>query len=221
MKTIKLLAISSLLALGAVACGDDDGPAMIDAAATFDAPPTIDSAVPMPDAGPPPKPTPGTRIDRMGRPAINTALNHTFDGNAATKGAAKDAYNAAATTDWQTFVPEFRVNQGILDSLDANCGNALAADLAPTRYAGIAGVLADDQLYVNTASVTCGVYLAVEANATGLISNMNCGGRSLTDDVIETSYSVLATSGISGVDDTIAANDVAFQATFPYLAAPH
>src|SRR5438045_6193332 len=45
--------------------------------------------------GPPAPPALGAQIDRMGRPAINTALNNTFNADAASKGKAKDAYNAA------------------------------------------------------------------------------------------------------------------------------
>jgi len=100
MKTV----LFAMLALG---CGDNnktpDGGGV-------DAPP-----MPIP-----PKPQLGAQIDRMGRPAISTALNHVFDTDTTTKTAAKDAYNAAsmANTWVTTFKPEFASNLPILDALD-------------------------------------------------------------------------------------------------------
>lgn len=222
MKTINSLLLASALAFGAAACGDDDGPPPTpDAPAQPDAAGMIDGGTPD-GGGIPPKPTPGARIDRMGRPAINTALNHPFEADPAVKGMAKDDYNHAAVADWANFIPEFMGNQAIFDGLDTVCGNALAADfMGNPRYATIATVLTDDQLYVNTEGATCGAYLGVEANATGIVPNSDCGGRAPAYDVIDTSYSVLATSGLDTVDDNIDANDVAFLPDFPYLAAPH
>ncbi|MFT4704141.1 MAG: hypothetical protein ACI81R_001837 [Bradymonadia bacterium] len=55
---------------------------------------------------------------------------------------------------------------------------------------------------------------AIEEGAGG------CGGRTLGDDVIDRSYSVLAAGILTGVDDTITANDVVNSEAFPYLAAP-
>lgn len=170
-------------------------------------------------------PTLGTQIDRMGRPAINTAVNKTFasDSNAADMG--KDAYNATSDpTKWKDFVPEIQTNLAILDSLDTVCGNQLAADMTkmdPTRYAPLAGVLADDRLYVNTAGAMCTTYLAVEANALG-VANMDCGGRTLAYDVIDTSYTLLATGALDGsVGDDVPISDAAKGTMFPYLADPH
>lgn len=169
----------------------------------------------------PPPPALGAQIDRFGRPAINTALNHTFDTNQATKDAAKDAWNQAKRTDWGTYADEVAFNLGILDSLDANCGNQFLADpaLSPDRYKTLATVLADDRLWINLASDSCTTYLAVEANATGALANNDCGGRRPADDVIETSYSLLAAGLLAGVDDTITADPAKTGVeTFPYLA---
>jgi len=107
MKTI----FSATLAVLALSCGDDnnapDAPRSIDA-------PGIDAA------SFPAAPSLGAQIDRMGRPAINTALNHVLDTNDTTKTAAKDAYNQnSGPTSWQTmFVPEFAGNLPIFDALD-------------------------------------------------------------------------------------------------------
>ena len=178
--------------------------------------------------GAPMTPTPpklGAQIDRFGRPAINTALNHTFDANKATKDAAKDAYNKETdATKWAALAgAEFAKNLAILDGLDAVCGNQILAGATPVanRYAGLAGALSDDRVYVNTAGVACTTYLAVEANATGLQANMDCGGRKLDYDVIDASYSTLAKGAFGGVSDGIAADMDTKGATFPYLAVPH
>ncbi|MFO0588019.1 MAG: DUF4331 family protein [Polyangiaceae bacterium] len=171
----------------------------------------------------PKPPTLGAQIDRMGRPAINTALDHTFDTDATAKDTAKDAWNANSdASTWATYVPEVEKNLAILDSLDTVCGNQLLADKNKndaSRYAGLAGVLADDRLFVNTAGSACTQYLAVEGNAIGLANN-DCGGRRLSYDVIETSYSALAAGMLTGIDDKIAISDAAKGETFPYLAAP-
>ena len=111
----------------------------------------------------------------------------------------------------------------ILDGLDTVCGNQLLA--GPTavagRYNGLAGALANDRLFVNTAATASTQYLAVEANATGVIPNADGGGRKLAFDVIDTSYSVMAIGNITGVGDGIAATAAKTNGTtFPYLAAP-
>ena len=171
----------------------------------------------------PKPPVLGTQIDRMGRPAINTALDHTFDTDAAAKDAAKDAWNANKDpATWATYVPEVEKNLAILDSLDMVCGNQLLADKNKndaSRYAALANVLADDRLFINTAGNACTQYLAVEGNAVGLPNN-DCGGRRLSYDVIETSYSALAAGTLTGIDDKITISDAAKGETFPYLAAP-
>jgi hypothetical protein len=172
-------------------------------------------------------PTLGVQIDRMGRPAIATALVGTFDGNDTSKKATKDTYNTALIATWGTFSPEIKKNLAILDSLDGNCGNQFAANQSGARYSFLAGVLADDRLYLNAQSGTCGVYLGVEAGlvlGAGAPANVSasCGGRTPNDDVIERSYSVLAAGVLSGVDDTIGsdADTTHDLAVFPWLSAP-
>jgi hypothetical protein len=168
-------------------------------------------------------PTLGSQIERMGRPAINTATNNTFNGDSTAKGAAKDTWNEADRPGWNGFATDVATSLAILDSLDTNCGNQFLAGAMPVagRYGALAGVLADDRLWVNLAGDTCTTYLAVEANFTGALDNNDCGGRRLADDTIETSYSLLAAGALSGVDDTIAADPLKTAAEgFPYLAAP-
>lgn len=177
------------------------------------------------DAGKfPAPPTLGMQIDRMGRPAINTALNHSFDANETTKGAAKDAYNQAAPATWTSYVAEFEKNLAIIDAIDGNCTNQAFIDTTKTdatRYATLAGVLADDRLWLKTDATTCTVYLAVEANATKFVENTDCGGRRPDYDVMKESYSLLAAGALTGVTDGVATPDRAKVMAFPYMDAPH
>ncbi len=174
-------------------------------------------------------PTLGAEIDREGRPTVNTALNHSFDINAATKGAAKDAYNQdQGVAGWPAaYAPQFEANLAVLDSLSTTtapgdgCGSQLGYGSGSGGYSTLAGALADDRLYVNTAGATCAAFLAVEANALAVLPNNDCGGRRPNDDVINTIYSVVAAGQISGVSDGVDAPSSPASTTFPYLAAPH
>lgn len=211
----KLIHGFAFLGLALAACGDDGG-------SSPDAHQAPDANVP--DAGPPAPPALGTQMDRIGRPAINTALNNAFNPDNTSKQAAKDAYNTAAPADWAAQAPILAGGLGIVDGIDTVCGNQLAYDGAggtSTYYAPLAGVLADDEIYVNSASSSCTTYLAVEANALGIVPNNDCGGRVMSYDVIATSYSVLVAGQLSGIDDGIPAEAVpADPDVFPFLAAP-
>jgi hypothetical protein len=178
------------------------------------------------DAGPkvPAPPKLGTQVDRMGRPAINTALNHTFDPDAAARTGAKDAWNGDANdSTWAaTYTAEVEKNLAIFDALDGACGNQALADTTKTdatRYATLGAALADDRLWLDTSASVCSVYLAVEANATKLMTNTDCGGRQLGYDVIDQTFSLLAVGAPSGVTDGVPAKTSS--ATLPYLAAPN
>jgi hypothetical protein len=168
------------------------------------------------------------QIDRAGRSAVSTALVSTFVGDVDARGMAKDTYNAAGPADWGQHIPEIAFSLGIYDALDTVCGNqalygAANADMmnAELNYYGFAGALADDRIYVKTEGATsCGVYLAVEANATMLLANDDCGGRRPSDDTIDPTLSLLAIGGVSGVGDGIDADNVMHPAEFPWLAAP-
>jgi hypothetical protein len=176
---------------------------------------------------PPPPPLGAVQIDRMGRAGVNTALtNPFFRASVASEEsrheAVQDAYNAASDpTQWVAqFAPEIATNLAILDSLDRICGNQLLAGPQPVagRYNTLAAVLADDQLYVNTASGTCNQYLAVEANAV-----TDCGGRTPLENTIDVTYSVLATGRLSGVTNGVTADGdgTASLTAFPFLDRPN
>ena len=265
---INFLLAGSLLAI--VGCGDNTKTNKLDAGAH-------DAA---PDSGFPAAPTLGAQVDRLGRPAINTALNHTFDINSTRKQAAKDAYNQdSSPSTWQaTYVGEFMKNLGMLDYLDdgidlkdsagnnqgsaigwgavqvmapgpypslpGGCGNQFGynAMLSPvvgattptaTSYQFLAGLLADDQLIMDTAKTVCDAYLPVELDyaTAGNIPHASCGGRAPGYDVIDFSYSSLTagleafnvtiTPAIPFVKDNAAKHGDVDQATFPFLGAPH
>jgi hypothetical protein len=218
-----------------VTTGDDGGTDSAmqgnDSATTGDSPSEATS-------GPPAPPALGTQIDRMGRPAINTALNHVFDPACAAPGlcAAKDTYNADNNpANWSSadggYVPQIYGNLAIFDALDTVCGNQAGfGALATPGYGVLATVLSQDALWLNTTSTTCNQYLGVELNALG-ISNSDCGGRTLTEDTIDATYQVLA--GVSLTDagalapgpvvvtNGITAPSKAPTTTFPYFASPH
>jgi len=170
----------------------------------------------------PPAPSVGALIERMGRAGVNTAVTDPFNGDSTSKGANRDAYNVAAQSTWtDTYRDSFADNLGVFDGLDRMCGNQLLAGAAgAARYDTLAGALADDQIYVNTAAGTCTTYLAVEANATGVIANQDCGGRVPSYDAIDVTYSVFAIGALSGVNDGIANTSTLSATTFPFLADP-
>jgi hypothetical protein len=173
---------------------------------------------------PPAPPALGAPIDRMGRAGVNTAVTDPFNLNSTTKGANQDGYNAAAVpAQWASqYATRFAGNLAVLDSLDTVCGNQLLAGPAPVagRYNTLATVLADDQIYINSNSGTCNVYLAVEANAVG-ITNNDCGGRTPLVDTIDRTYSVLAAGALltDGVDRD--ADGAHSSSTFPFLLPPN
>lgn len=171
------------------------------------------------------------QIDRMGRAGINTAATSPFfresvEAEQEAHDQKSDEYNSASDpSQWVSlFGAEIAANIAILDSLDTVCGNQLLAgpNAVAGRYDALAGVLADDQLYVNTASGTCQQYLAVEGNAVG-ITNNDCGGRTPLYDTIDVTYSVVAIGQLTGVTDGIPVDTdgTASITAFPYLDTPN
>jgi hypothetical protein len=227
-------ALVALSALGfaAAGCGDDDDNGVVvvpDATvpdATVSDTGTVDTGATQPAL-----PTLGAQIDRMGRPAINTALNHTFDPNATTANTAKDDWNKNAdVASWRTtFTAEVSRNLAVYDGLDTVCGNQVlaSADAGATtnlqKYGTLGAALADDRLFLNTGGTTSDQYLAVELAATGLApaAATDRGGRTLPMDVIDITYSALAAGVLTGVTDGVGADATKTGGTtFPYLAAP-
>ena len=179
----------------------------------------------------PPPPSFGTvQIDRMGRAGVNTALTNPFYRESVASEDSQhklivDDFNAASDpSQWVArFSSLIASNLAILDSLDRVCGNQVLAGPAPVpgRYKALADILADDQLYVNTASGTCNQYLAVEANAIGIV-NTDCGGRTPLENTIDITYSVVAVGALTGVTNGITSDTdgTASLTVFPFLDQP-
>ncbi len=170
-------------------------------------------------------PQPGVMIDRVGRAAVSTGTIGTFmpPSQMDDRNALKDDYNS--NDDPSTWASEYTAaiagSIAILDGLDEVCGNQLGYELGGegTGYEFLASVLADDRLWVNTSSSTCGQYLAVEADATGAIPNSDCGGRTPNYDVIDVTYSVLVLGNVTGVGDGVDADEETHSETaFPFFA---
>lgn len=181
-------------------------------------------------------------VDRMGRAGINTAITDPFfcDGDATNNstsagmctqnaaalqqhGELTDQFNSVTSQNAaiSQFADRFEANLAIYDGLDRNCGNQLLADATPDRYAALAGVLANDQIFINSNNDTCDQYFGVELGAAG-----DCGGRTITYDVIDVTYSALAIGATSGVGDGIASDlddprsEALKETSFPFLAPP-
>jgi hypothetical protein len=258
MKTIKLLAIATIAVIG---CGDNKS---VPDAKMKDAS--------NPDAEVfPAAPALGMQIDRMGRAAVNTALNHGFDPSAAGQ-TAKVAYNEMPTfVEWLAAanIGEFMKNLAFIDVLDTGvCGNGICetgetgtaagncetdcgntatgtgngcgnqvyynnqatggGTPMATSYQALATLLAEDELYLNTANATCTFYLGVEFSVVTGGANTTCGGRAPQYDVIDFSFSMLAmglkgftTSFMPLVSDGVAAHADVSPTDFPFLGAPH
>ena len=164
MTKLSIILCSAALAMG---CGDnikpsDGGNGSGDSSTNFPAAPSL-----------------GAQMDRLGRPAINTVLNHGFDTGG---GASKDAYNKDGSPGgWAAaYTTLFGSNLAIVDALDtglacngmtpscvddntaipgAGCGNQAFYNAMPggggnpvaDSYSVLASVLTNDQLFLDTA----------------------------------------------------------------------
>lgn len=188
----------------------------------------------------------GDQIDRMGRPAINTALNNTFTDDS-TRGAAEDNYNQTSNSDGAKFKSVMAAHFAIYDSLvnengdgDLGCGDNAVSNRASatpgdglatgdSRYDFLSTVFSDDQIYINASSSggsqagECQQYLAAELTVIGVSGLENdCGGRTPLYDVIETTYSAVAAGSTTGVDDGVTSDSRTHSVTvFPFLATPN
>ena len=216
--TLSMVAAIFCAAVVLSGCGGDDDNS---------SPATVPSQT---SRNPSPPPIGETQIDRMGRAVVNTALTNPIFRETVARERTQhevitDDYNEASEpSQWVSRFSEIiATNLAILDSIDGVCGNQILA--GPTavagRYKTLADILADDQLYVNTASGTCNQYLAVEANAIG-VTNADCGGRTPLENTADVSYSVFITGTLTGVTNgiTVDADGTASLTAFPFLAQP-
>lgn len=142
------------------------------------------------------------QVDRMGRPAVNTALIDLF----ASTGL-KDAYNQSSDiSDWSPmFESEIAFSLTALDTLDGVVGNSLLPPMV------LASVLADDRLLVDVSNPVCDAYLAVELGVD------QCGGRTLERDVIDDTFGAIVGPGVSD----FVGNTSQFLTGFPFLGDPN
>jgi hypothetical protein len=222
MKRIALfLGFSLITSLIATACGDDDDIQSTDM-------PALNAK----------------QVDRIGRAAVATALMEAFNPDMVARDKAKNDYSADGDVAmWKAkYVGAAVANmpgKGIIGSLavldtldvagDVACGNhplKNILDATPPvlpQFTGLAGVLADDQLYVNSKNLTCAQYLAVELAALGN-ANTDCGGRTPNYDTVDISLNTLVLGDPTAVTVTDGITQDAAKAAdlakFPFLKAP-
>jgi hypothetical protein len=201
--------------------------------------------------GTPMPPALGVQLDRMGRPGVGEFLIGTLgDAGAADR---RTAYQQASDpTTWLTTTlatnvtvsSELQGNLALYDSIDTGqgvgtttlvgCTNAFdyTTPATGTSYAALATLLADDQIYLDSAKTSCSQYLALEIEQVGhTVLHSTCGGRILSYDAIDTLLS-LVMSGLSGLtfdsnallvplDHSAATVHADITDTFPFLGPPN
>ncbi|MFL6632916.1 MAG: DUF4331 family protein [Massilia sp.] len=154
------------------------------------------------------------RIDRMGRPLTgNGLLAHL--GSDEDADAYKLRYNAATPGTADEFVPVIAKSLALYDGYDGRCGNQWMIDAAAPparRYLPLARLLADDRLWVDSATATCTQLFGVE------LGQHDCGGRTLHYDAVNVYRSLLAGGTNDAVTDGVRADDQRHSDTvFPFL----
>lgn len=160
--------------------------------------------------------SPERQVDRAARPLTGNALLATLD-SAEVSNALKEKYNAATPADGSRFVAEIEKGVALYDSFDAHCGNSLLG------HRTMAELLADDRLWINSASGVCTQFFAVElASLAGRKElSHDCGGRTPNYDSVNIYRSLLVDGTYASVDDGLHHDDkVHSTIEFPFLAAP-
>src|SRR5882757_3705574 len=164
---------------------------------------------------------PDRQIDREGRPLTGNALLGLFASDEVSD-ALKEEYNAATPQTAAQFIPEIQKALGKYDAFDGHCGNALLAR-NDEQYRTMATLLADDRLWINSASGVCTQLFAVELSMLAGYEDLldDCGGRTPNYDSVNVYRSLLVDGTFASVDDGVHRDDHVHSTTqFPYLAAP-
>lgn len=174
----------------------------------------------------------GRVLDRMGRPLTENALLGPLDPETEVN-ARKEAWNRAAPSQWPDFAATLARTLALYDGFDGDCGNQwqpagavgrrtpLAAGAArrgdpAARYRALAGLLADDRLWIDSRHSRCGTLLAVERGIAG-----DCGGRAPSMDAPDQFRSLLMDGSVDGLPDGADRDDGQHSdAVFPFLGAP-
>jgi hypothetical protein len=168
---------------------------------------------------------PDRQLDRAGRPLTGNALLGTVAPDDVSD-RLKEQYNAATPATSAEFIPEIQKGLALYDGFDGQCGNQLLAnrEAAPSmRYRALATLLADDRLWVNSASRVCTQLFAVELADLGGQSALknDCGGRTPNYNAVNVYRSLLVDGTTVSVDDGVDHDEREHSATvFPFLAAP-
>jgi uncharacterized protein DUF4331 len=174
----------------------------------------------------PPMPALGVQIERTARPLIKNGLVGGPLAVDSVSNRRKESYNRVARTDWAQFAANIEETLGLYDGFDGTCGNQWLADPKAgtvARYQPLAAMLADDRLWINSASTVCTQFLAVELTAFGApgARSGDCGGRTPNYDANNIFRSLLTNGTAAGVDDGLTRDEKAHSTTeFPFLAAP-
>jgi hypothetical protein len=164
------------------------------------------------------------RLNREGRPMSENALLGLLEPDDVGD-RLKEEYNALTPATSRKFIPEMQRALAIYDGFDGRCGNQLLANpQAPpaVRYRALATVLADDRLWINSASGVCTQLFAVElASLAGRNALANdCGGRTPLYNAANV-WRALMVNGTTQFDDGLRHDDREHSATdFPFLAPP-
>ena len=147
------------------------------------------------------------QLDRMGRPLTGNALLGTL-ASPEVSDKLKEDYNHATPATAARFAPEIEKALGLYDGFDGQCGNQLLAGKVESagRYHALAALLADDRLWVNSASKVCTQFFAVELAQLEKQRELanDCGGRTPTYSAANVYRSLLATGKPTGIDDGLA-----------------
>jgi hypothetical protein len=171
-------------------------------------------------------PTLGQPIERTARPLIKNALVGGPLARDAVSNRRKEAYNRVGRDGWAQFSPDIELTLGLYDGFDGKCGNQWLADTKADpqkRYRRLATLLADDRIWVNSASSTCTQFLAVEFTALGTPGAFagDCGGRTPNYDASNIFRSLLIDGTTKGGVDGLTHDEKIHSTTdFPFLAAP-
>lgn len=168
----------------------------------------------------------GEQIERTARPLIKNGLVGGPLASESVSNSRKEAYNRAARGHWPVFIRNIEETLGLYDGFDGKCGNQWLArsQAEPSkRYLPLAKLLADDRIWINSASRECTQFLAVELSALGKQEGRveDCGGRTPNYDANNIFRSLLTNGTPIGVDDGLNQDDKMHSSTeFPFLAAP-
>ena len=168
----------------------------------------------------------GNPIERTARPLIKNALVGGPVDPDALRYRRREAYNRVERTGWMQFAGDIERNLGLYDGFDGKCGNQWLADSKGDphrRYEKLARLLADDRVWVNSASATCTQFLAVEFTALGTPGALagDCGGRTPNYDASNIFRSLLIDGTSTGGIDGLTRDEKTHSTIdFPFLAAP-